>query len=251
MKRYLTLLILCITCSSKGAGGLPVVDVPAFLIAWTNHLESMEKYVGIITELATTKEWLGDASRITNISGAAQVLADLASLTVGRTRLELAAGADSSFAVDYTDAGLYRPVRQTFRTWGGTEQERPDVFKPEAALFSAVAEHDAVHADVTARREKLRTAVRETLVQLQGATNQVEVLKATGVLLAQHAELETVERETAAAANRAFLIDLQNRAAKEREEKAGRQEAASDFRESIIGLQSFIAPSKKKATYTP
>lgn len=249
MKRLLLLLIVYVTLLSNAraaGGGMPVFDWVNSIIALTNHVAIMDKYVSIIRELEMTKDWLGNAALIRDIAGAAQVLSDLTTATEARSREELAAEATSSYAVDYTDSGLYAPVGETFRSPDGDTVVRPDVFKPEAALFSAVAEHDAVHRQVTLRREKLRGAMRETLSQLQGATNQVEILKASGVLMAQHAELDTLERETAAAAERVKVLDAQNRAAEKRAEKAEEQESAVALNEALRAFGKALKPSKSK-----
>ncbi len=79
--------------------------------------------------------------------------------------------------------------------------------------------------------------MEESLTQVQAATTHAEVMKTTGVLIAQQTELKAIDDDLAAAAQKAVLLDLQNRADKERQEKARNQEQAVEFHEA---LQKFI-----------
>ena len=193
-------------------------------IASQSHVEELLKLVKLIEELQTTKDWLGNAAKIVNLAGLDEVFANLQSEGVGRSRVEIATTSTSFDGTTYAGDGLYTPVGETYLSRSGEFITRPEVFKPEAAIFNAVRDADAVYEDVQARRSALRAALGKTAAQLQSATTHAEVLKATGVVLAQQAELDAAAQDLTAAVQKAVLLDIQNRADRERQEKAQDQE---------------------------
>jgi len=223
-------------------GQLVVVDPGLELVTIANHLEQLAKTVETIQELRQTKDRLGDAASIHRISGASETLAQFALTGVGQSRTEIATLATSSLAVAYQGQGLYQEVGGTFVSRDGQSVSRPDVFKPEAAIFQAVANHDAVHEDVMRRRQVMRTALRKSLTQLEAAGTHAEVQKVTGVILAEVAELEATDRELVFSAQQAVLLDIQNRADKERQQKAATQEQAHEMNESLRHFTEALVP---------
>jgi hypothetical protein len=207
-----------------------------------NHLEQIIKLVETIRELRETKDRLGDAAAIRNVPGAAQTLALLGKSGIGKSRTELATLAKSSLGVAYDGQGLYQAVGRSFLSRDGQAVTRPDVFKPEAAIFQAVANHDAVQEDVTQRRRVLRAALRSTVSQLQAATTHAEVQKLTGIMIAEVAELEAIDRELDASARQVALLDIQNRANKERQQKAANQEQTREMTESLRHFVGALKP---------
>ncbi|MBL9170587.1 MAG: hypothetical protein JNN07_22840, partial [Verrucomicrobiales bacterium] len=159
-----------------------------------------------------------------------------------QSRTASASIANSALAFAYQGQGMYQPVGGNFVSGDGQAISRPDVFKPEAAIFQAVSNHDAVHEDVMRRRQILRTAMRGSLTQLQTATTHAEVQKVTGVILAEVAELEATDRELMFSAQQAVLLDIQNRADKERQQKAVHQEQAQEMTESLRHFTSALTP---------
>lgn len=219
-----------------------VHDAILQLMMMVNHLEQMRKTVETIQELRETKDRLGDAASIHRISGARETLLQFAQTGIGQSRTEIATLATSSTAVTYQGEGLYQAVGGTFVSRDGQAVSRPDVFKPEAAIFQAVANHDAVHEDVMRRRQVMRTALRKSLMQLQAAETHAEVQKVTGVMLAEVAELEATDRELVFSAQQAVLLDIQNRADKERQQKATSQEQAREMNESLRHFTEALVP---------
>ena len=211
-------------------------------IAVTHNAEELLKLVRMIEEMQATKDWIGNGKKILELAGIDAVFTNLRTESIGISRVELATTATSAAGATYEGDGLYVPVGETFVSRDGQTITRPDVFKPEAALFNAVKDHDAVYEDVMRRRAALRLGLEKTLSQLQGAATIAEVQKTAGVLLSQHAELEATDRELTFATQKAVLIDLQNRADKERQEKATRQEQAREFAEGLRHLGTVLSP---------
>ena len=133
-------------------------------------------------------------------------------------------------------------ISPTFTSRDGQTVNRPDVFKPEAAIFQAVANYDAVRDEVTRRHEALRSAMRDSVTQLQAATTHAEVQKANGVILAEHAAREAAVWELEVASQKAVLIDIQNRATKELEQKAANQEQTRELTEGLRHFTDILRP---------
>ena len=140
---------------------------------------------------------------------------------------------------------------ETFLSRSGEFITRPEVFKPEAAIFNAVRDADVVYEDVQTRRAALRSALGKTATQLQNATTHAEVLKATGVVLAQQAELDAAAQDLTAAVQKAVLLDIQNRADKERQEKAQDQEQTAEFSEALRLFSGALRPPTFVPTSEP
>ena len=211
-------------------------------IAISNHLEEIVKLVKLIEELQTTKDWLGNAAKIVDLAGLDEVFANLQSEGVGRSRVEIATTSTSFDGATYAGDGLYTPVGETYLSRSGEFITRPEVFKPEAAIFNAVRDADAVYEDVQTRRAALSAALGKTTAQLQNATTHAEVLKATGVMLAQQAELDAAAQELTAAVQKAVLLDIQNRADQQRQEKAQDQEQSTEFSEALRLFSGALRP---------
>ncbi len=243
MKKILFVCAALIAAASAPAQFVVVAETPDLnTITLQNHLEEILKLGVMIEEARTTKNWLGNAADVLDIAGARELLQNLQTVGVGQSRAALATVATSLDALTYNDTDLYRPPGDSFVTRDGRLVARADDFKPEAAVFGAVRDYDAVQEDVAPRRESLRAGIQQTLTQLQAATTHSAVQKGIGVLLAQQAELEATDRELTFAAQKAVLLDLQNRAERDRQEKAGRQEQAQEFTEALRHLGAALRP---------
>jgi hypothetical protein len=89
-----------------------------------------------------------------------------------------------------------------------------------------------VSDDVKARREELRQQIAATTQQLQAATTDAETQKLTGVLTGEAAELAALDREIDQAAAELNTQDIENRADKDRQEQARREERAAQMQEA-------------------
>ncbi len=223
-------------------GQIIVHDPGNAQVALANHAEEILKLLEAIKELQSMKDWLGHAADIVDLAGLDSVFANLQSEGKGRSRVDIAAASTSAEGTAYTGDGLYQSVGDSFATRDGQTVARPDAFKPQAAIFNAVHDHDVVYEDVMARRKALRQGIEQTVSQLQNATTHVEVMKTTGVLMAQQAEMDATDHELQFATEKAILIDLQNRADKERQEKAAAQEQTRELTEALNHFGQALRP---------
>lgn len=242
MKKLKLLSIALATVVPDVTAQVVVVDPTLVRTTAQNHVEEMHELSKLTEEAATIREWLGNPADYQEISGASDVLGDLETTGAGRSRLDLATSATSRDALAYTGAGLYQSVGSTFTTRNGREVRRSDAFKPEDAVFKAVLDHDAVHEDVQRRRDATRFAIQQTLTQLQAATTHTESQKAAGVLIAQNADLAAIDRELQFALERIQTLEIQNRAERERNEKASREEQAAEFKEGLRLFAELVRP---------
>lgn len=232
VQNKLCLVVLALVLLSTPLSAQILVHDPGNAeIAVANHAEQILKLLDMIEEMQTLRTWLGNAAEILDLAGLDPVLSS--SDSVGRSRVDLATSSTSAEAAAYSGDGLYQPVGESFTSRDGASVARPDVFKPEGAVFNAVRDHDSVYDDVMVRRQALIEGIEEAAAQLQSATSLVESKKATGVLVAQQAKLQAADSELAIATQKAILIDLQNRADKERQEKAAAQEQSRELVEAL------------------
>lgn len=252
MKTSILVLTLALAGVQVQAQFVVVAHTPDLdKITIDNHVVEIGKLVALIEQMTTTKDWLGNAAQIVDIAGATGVLENLKTDGVAKSRLELAMNATSQNALSYDGAGLFVAPEEFFTSRDGHQVARADNYKPQAAVFRAVLDFDAVHEDVKVRRKTLRGSMQQTVRQLEAATTHAEVQKATGVLLAQQAELQSTDHELDVAIQKAVLLDLQNRAAREVEEKARAQEQAQEFGEAVdrftrmLRLPDFTKPRTK------
>ncbi len=200
-----------------------IVDTPIARAENTlHHIEQILKIVQTIKELRETKDRLGDASSVAQVSGAAQAIADL-----GQTSA-IPRSDGSAFAVPSTPGG--EPVN------GDNQLAR------EQAIFQAVANYDAVREQVVRRSDALKVALKESVVQAQAAGTHAEVLKVNGVIAAEHAAREAAAWELDVAAQQAMMLDIQNRAAKEAAEKTARQEQSVDLADGLRHFTQNLRP---------
>ncbi len=218
-------------------GQVIVHDPTNAQIAIEHRIEEILKLVKLIEELKTTKDWLGNAAEVLDLAGLDELYASFQNEGVGLSRVEIAAAATTLDGTTYDGNGLYKPVGEIFQSRSGEFITRPDVFKPEAAIFGAVRDHDAVQEDVKARRAELRSGMQKTVAQIQMGTTHVEVLKANGMLTAQNAEVQATHWEETHAAEKVVVMAHEKEADKDRKEKAKEQEQAVEFHEA---LQKFI-----------
>ena len=233
-----SILLAAILLIRQPAHGQVIVHDPMNAqIAIEHRIEEILKLVKLIQEMKTTKDWLGNAAQFLHLAGLDELYASLQNEEVGLSRVEIATAATTLDGTSYDGNGVYKPVGEIFQSRGGEFITRPDVFKPEAAIFGAARDYDAVHEDVSARRAALRAGIQKTVGQLQAATTHAEVIKATGVLTAQSAELAATDHEETHAAEKVAVTAHEKEADAARMEKAKEQEQAVEFHEA---LQKFI-----------
>ena len=107
------------------------------------------------------------------------------------------------------------------------------MYRKYGAIQDSSRNFQAVNDDVLARRATLRSQIATTTQQLQASTTDAETQKLTGVLVGYNAELGTVDREIDHAAAQVATQDAENRADRDRQEDARREERQAQMEESF------------------
>jgi len=169
-----------------------------------------------------------------NIVGANQLISSLQQTGAGQTLTQLQRTANGLQALQYTGNGLYQGLAQTFTTPLGTQFPRlEDSYRKYGAIQDDSRNFQTVTDDVLTRRKTLRDQIAATTQKLQTSTTDAETQKLNGVLTGYNAELGTVDREIDHAAAQIITQDAENRADRERQEEARREERQAQMQESL------------------
>ncbi len=224
-----------------------VIDPTAIARNQANQVVNLAKYVQMINnqvqqintltqQLQQTQAYVkafGDPEQLLNIVGADELISSLQQTGVGQTIGELQQAANGIEALRYNANGLYENLGATFTTPGGAQIPRSEeLYRKYGAIQKGSRNFQRVTDDVQTRRENLRGEIASTTQRLQASTTDAETQKLTGVLVGYTAELETVEREIDHAAAQVATQDTENRADREREEQARREERQAQLEES-------------------
>ena len=246
MKPILTLATLFVSATLLRAQ-VVVIDPTAIARSEANHVVDLAKYVQMVnnqvTQINTLTQQLqqiqayvkafGDPEQLLNIVGANQLIASLQQSGVGETVTALQQSANGIQALRYSGNGLYTSLGQTFTTPGGMQLPRAEnLYRKYGAVQKSSQNFQRVSDDVLSRRENLRNQIASTTQRLQASTTDAETQKLTGVLVGYNAELETVEREVDHAAAQVVTQDAENRADRERQDEARREERQAQMEES-------------------
>jgi hypothetical protein len=240
---------------------IPVTDVGVIAGQATELARTMEmianqsQQITILTQQLDQAQFLsrvlGDPATIRSMSGIQALFANLASTGSNEARIALIAQTKPLDAEQYSGAGLFHVVGNTFTTLDGQVIHRDDEsYKPYAAIINAVGNHDAVERDVLQRRQNLRTAMQQTLQGLQAATTEAEVAKLHGVLLGQLVELEATDHELSFASQRAMVQDIDSPNDAQRQEAAAHEEQAAEFHRSVDNLRQLLRPPTSPVSFS-
>jgi hypothetical protein len=247
MKRILSLIVLFAAAPLAPAQFVvtnPVSDV----LAETMHLQDLAKWVESINnqvqQINTLTQQLqqvqayvkafGDPEQLLRIVGVDQLIDSLEQSGVGQTIGQLQQLAEGTEALTYNANGLYQSLGATFETPAGVSWPRAEeLYRKFAAVQRTSQNFQAVTDDVLMRRDSLRQTIATTTQQLQAATTDAETQKLTGVLVGQSAELAAVDREIDQAAAQLATQDIENRADRERQEQARREERQAQMEEGF------------------
>ena len=152
---------------------------------------------------------VGDPSQIVNVTGVSSALTELKNTGVSQPMSALANLANGGNALQNNGGGLYVAVSGTTPS-GSTVAHNDDLYRRYDAVDRTVSNFQAVQSDTLARIQSLRTAMKQTLNQLDAATTQTEIDKLHGVLVAQASALNDLHAEQSAAAQQAMVQHLQN-----------------------------------------
>jgi hypothetical protein len=248
LRKYLVSLVFSIIAAPLLPAQVVVIDPTAIAQSQTNHLVDLAKYVEMVNnqlkQITTMTQELqrvtayvkafGDPSSLLNITGANQLISSLKQTGVGQTVGQLQQAANGIQALEYTANGLYTNLGSTFTTPGGVQLPRAEeLYRKYGAVQQSSQNFQGVTTDVLTRRANLRNQIASTTTQLQGATTDAETQKLTGVLVGYNAELATVDHEIDNAAGQVLTQDAENRADKERDDQARREERQAQMEESF------------------
>jgi len=225
-----------------------VTDPIAHSLTRIDHAQDIAKYVQMIDnqvrQINTLTQQLqqiqayvkafGNPAQLLNIVGANQLISSLQQTGAGQTLTQLQRTANGLQALQYTGNGLYQGLAQTFTTPLGTQFPRlEDSYRKYGAIQDDSRNFQTVTDDVLTRRKTLRDQIAATTQKLQTSTTDAETQKLNGVLTGYNAELGTVDREIDHAAAQIITQDAENRADRERQEEARREERQAQMQESL------------------
>jgi hypothetical protein len=218
---------------------MPVID-PALLI---QAIAQVQLAIGQLEQITTQVHRLGDPNTY-RPAGASAVIQSLDTLGIGKTVNELRGLANGQAALVYDGNGLYRVVGADITTAAGTQVARPaDDYKKFDAIVQATSALEAVLNDTAVRRQKDRDDIRATTEQLRTADTVAEIHKLQGVLAAQAADLQSVDKEPDAAMHRALMQKMENDNDAARQAQARQEERIVDFQSAQQALGQFLTPN--------
>ena len=247
MKPILSLVTLFVSASLVNAQ-VVVIDPTAIARAQANHVVDLAKYVEMVnnqvTQINTLTQQLqqiqayvkafGNPEQLVNIVGANQLIGSLQQSGIGQTIGQLQRTANGIEALRYNGNGLYTSLGQTFTTPGGAQVPRLDqLYRKFGAIQQDSRNFQSVTDDVLRRRQSLRNDIASTTTKLQASTTDAETQKLMGVLVGYNAELATVDHEIDNATGQVVTQDAENRADRERQEEARREERQAQVEESV------------------
>ncbi|HEX8311421.1 MAG TPA: hypothetical protein VF614_08905 [Chthoniobacteraceae bacterium] len=197
-----------------------------------NQVQQIQTLTAQLQQVQAYVKAFGDPEQLLQITGADQLIGSLQQSGVGQTIGELQQLASGVEALSYDANGLYQSLGATFTTPSGVEMPRmEELYRKYGAIQQGSQNFQAVTDDVLSRRESLRQQIASTTQQLQASTTDAETQKLTGVLVGYNAELQAVDREIEQAAAQLATQDIENRADKERQEQARREERQAQLQE--------------------
>ncbi len=215
-------------------GIMHVEDIAKTVEMISNQVQQINTLTQQLQQIQAYVKAFGDPESLLSIVGADELIQSLQQSGVGQTIGELQQLANGAQALQYNANGLYQSLGNTFTTPGGVEFPRAEeIYRKFGAIQQGSRNFQAVTDDVLTRREALRGRIATTTEQLQAASTDAETQKLTGVLVAYGAELDAVDREITHAAAQVATQDAENRADREREETARREEREAQMEESF------------------
>ncbi len=249
LTKYLIALTISLFAAPLVTAQVVVIDPTAIAHNQANHIVDLAKYVEMVNnqlkQITTMTQELqqvtayvkafGDPSSLLNITGANQLISSLKQTGVGQTIGQLQQAANGIQALEYTANGLlHEPRFDIHNAWRSSDAaSRRACIASMAPIQQSSRNFQGVTNDVLARRANLRNQIASTTTQLQAATTDAETQKLTGVLVGYNAELATVDHEIDNAAGQVLTQDAENRADKERDDQARREERQAQTEESF------------------
>ena len=247
MKLIVSIAALLVAASLARAQ-VVVIDPTAIANNQANHVVDLAKYVEMVNnqlkqittmtqQLQQTEAYVkafGNPEQLLHIVGADQLVSSLQRNGVGQIMGTLQRTTNGIQALQYNANGIYTSLGTAFTTPGGATVPRAgELYRKYGAIQDSSRNFQAVNDDVLSRRATLRSQIASTTQQLQASTTDAETQKLTGVLVGYNAELGTVDREIDHAAAQVATQDAENRADRERQDQARREERQAQMEESF------------------
>lgn len=211
-----------------------VEDIAKDLEMISNQVEQINALTQQLQQIQAYVKAFGDPEKLLSIVGADALIDSLNTSGVGRTLGELQNLASGVEAFRDHANGLYQSIGETFTTPGGYELPRAEeLYRKFAASQRAAENFTSVYDDVSQRRTALRGRIAETTQQLQSATTDAETQKLTGVITGYNTELAALDKEVDQALGESLVLDMQNRADREKQEQARKEERMAEFTEAM------------------
>lgn len=217
-------------------------------LAEVNHLEDVAKSIEMINnqvqqinaltqqlqQINAYVQAFGDPAKLLSIIGVDGLIQSLETSGLGQSLAELQELASGIEALRGNANGLYRSIGETIQTPSGFELPRAEeLYRKFAASDRAAQNFESVFDDVIQRRQMLKGRIAQTTQQLQAATTDAETQKLSGVLAGYNAELAAIDKEIDQALATTLVQDIQNRADREKQEQARREERQAEFTEAV------------------
>jgi hypothetical protein len=207
-------------------------DIAKWVQSIENQVQQIETLTQQLQQVQAYVKAFGNPEQLTKILGADELMSSLQTSGVGQTIGQLQQVASGVQALGYDANGLYQSLGSTFTTPGGAQMPRAEeLYRKYGAIQQGSQNFQAVTDDVLTRRENLRQQIAGTTQQLQASTTDAETQKLTGVLVGYNAELQAVDKEIDQAAAQVATQDIENRADKERQDEARREERRAKLQE--------------------
>ena len=208
-----------------------VEDLAKYVDMVNNQVQQIDKATQTLTQLTNYVKIVGDPSQIVNVTGVTSAVAELKKVGVSLPMTTLAGASNGASALQNTGGGLYVAVSSTTPA-GGTVAHVDDLFRRYDAVDRTVSNFQSVQSDTLSRIQALRTAMKQTLAQLDAATTQTEIDKLHGVLVAQASALNDLHAEQSAAAQQTTVQQLQNDNNAQMKRQANADAFATSFNDS-------------------
>ncbi|MGE9268100.1 MAG: hypothetical protein ACQKBY_08380 [Verrucomicrobiales bacterium] len=232
-----------------------VSDVGAYAIAKSTHLKELTQFLEMVSnqveqintlktqldQVTTYVERFGDPEALKDIVGVEQFQKSISRDGIGKTIADFRNNATGEEALSFTGSGLYQKIPG--KTEGQVNVTRdPADYKKFSVVHQANNNYRQVQDDVQERRRELKEGIAETTEALENSTTDAETQKLSGVLVAQAAQLESIDRELNSAAYQAILQDIENRNDEARQSQAVMENHAADREDALIKMRELIIP---------
>ncbi len=212
--------------------------------------ERQDQQITILTQqlaqLTFMAQVMGNPLTNTTPVGGEEVIGCLSTIGVDKSRSDILSATEAALAVAKEALNIYQTIGETFQTHDGkTASRNTSAYRSYAAITGAAANHDAVAANVKERRERLRSAMRDTVQKIAQAGTSTEVQKLQSVLSAQMTEIESADKEQDFATSKVVIQDVENRNEQEKQATARREEQAAEISSTMNHVREALRPNTK------